>query len=305
MRSVYRNLGRGAAVLMGLAVATAAHGQPTRPGVHRMEINNGAQQTVRYFPNRLSPGEGVALRDLERSENELSFVRKLQDLKREYVADEARLQVGRNLAAQRAYDVFATTPTSYGAFGGPGGYGVLAAINTGFPFAFELGSGLGFGYGGYYGLGYGLGGYYGVGAGRGFTGLVGDAASLAFGPGWGVDPGPIKDNMAVVIAKQATPEYAASIERNYDTALVRASHSPSLRVALDLPKPRADGVPVGFEDEPSAPVVLTLKDGRRLAGQKVEETKDWVILTTKTRKIRIRPSEVTSIDEGKSGVIGG
>src|SRR5436309_545657 len=62
-----------------------------RTGVFRMEIQSGPNRTVHYFSESGSPGELSALRDLERSENELSYVDNLQALRRQYITNEQGL----------------------------------------------------------------------------------------------------------------------------------------------------------------------------------------------------------------------
>jgi hypothetical protein len=126
--------------------------------------------------------------------------------------------------------------------------------------------------------------------------------SLAFGMGY---EGPIKYDMARTMAEQATPEYATSVERSLDRAVARVASSPSIRVVLGLPDPGKDGRayirPVGVGM--SAPVTVVLKDGGRIMGEKLSETKEWITVTTKEGKERVRPSEVMRIIESKpSGV---
>jgi hypothetical protein len=285
------------AVLLGSLAAAPAQAQSKR-GVHQMVINNGAQQTVRYFPNRLSTGEGAALRDLERTQNELAFVRSLQELKREYIRNERIRENQRALAQQAAYGDFISA-SSYG------GYGILGNIAYGYGYpVFDIG------YGGFrdvYGLGgyYGLGNYaYGYGPGVGGYGLGGVGGNLAAGDYNMTDERTIKNAVAAALPQQTTAQYAASIERDYDRAVARASSSPTLRVALGLPEGRRREdyllpTPAAAET-PSSKYVITTKDGATYAGNKMEEGKDWItIYTTEGRKVRLRPSEVTKIDEGK------
>ncbi len=276
-----------------------------RPGVHRMEINNGSAQTVRYFGVRLSPGESAALRDLERGENEVAYLRNLQDLKRQYVSDERQLEATRSQAQQEFYGRYMGT-------GGYGGLGNVASLDVdgNYLAALNLRSGYyaGQGFGGVYGSYYAPSVYSGLGYGRGITGLLG-SGTLASGQGYGsgiVDP--LKDSLASVIAKQATPEYAALVDRDLDRAIAQAGASKTLSVALGLPDASRESDsyirPAAAETEPVAPVVVTLKDGTVLRGSKLEETKDWVIVVTaKGRKTRVRPTEVVRIDEGKGAVV--
>jgi hypothetical protein len=302
MRTVYAILSCGAGVLFCLVMTGTAQGQTRRPGVYRMEINNGGAQTVRYFSRGISPGESGALRDLERSENELAFVRNLQDLKRQYVSDERQVEATRALAQKELYG-------RYMAAGGYGLSGSFAGLDSTLLAAYNLGGA--YGLGAYYGLGgvYTPGLYTGLGYGRGYSGLLGGGvvgSGLAYGIG---TDDPIKDSLATVIAQQATPQYVAAVDRNMDRAVAQAASSPSIRVALGMPdagsRPGAYIRPVAAETEAAEPVIVTLKDGTVYQGSKLKETKDWVIVTTaKGRQIRIRPSEVTRIDEAKPAVGG-
>src|SRR5262245_53796136 len=92
--------------------------------------------------------------------------------------------------------------------------------------------GYGFPAGWYGSTGY-FGGYYG--SGPGFAGGITTVnRSLANGGG---DEGALKANMSQAIARQSSEEYAATVEKARDRVLARASESPALRVALDLPAP--------------------------------------------------------------------
>jgi len=305
MRTVFGTLGCAAGVVLGLVLTSAAHAQAPRAGVHRMEINNGSTQTVRYFGVRLSPGESATLRDLERGENELAYLRNLQNLKRQYVSDERRLEATRSQAQQEFYGRYMAA----GGFGGLGNFATLG-LDSSYLAALNLrggyngAEGLGGAYGGYFAPGL----YSGLGYGRGISGVLGSGTvASGLGCGVGIDD-PIKDSLASVIAKQATPEYAALVNRDLDRAMSQAGASKTLSVALGLPDASRDSEayirPVAAEMEPSAPVVVTLKDGTVLRGSKLEETKDWVtVITGKGRKTRVRPADVVRIDEGKSGVV--
>src|SRR5260370_36525244 len=143
MRLTVTNLGRCAALLLGVSLVPAAQGQlpekapqpkplPAKPatlekdslGVHKMEIIEGPNRTVRYFGGG-SPGERSALMDLERAENDLDYARNLQDLKRQYVNSERILEPQRRYVQEQLYGVqitYATynslPPSAYG-YGGP------------------------------------------------------------------------------------------------------------------------------------------------------------------------------------------
>lgn len=270
-------------------LSSAAHAQTVRPGsgrgkVHRMEIYNGITQSVRYYGNGLTPGEASTLRDLERVENESIYARNLIALKQQYVSGERVLDAYRRSVQLQLYgqDI---TQSQFGAVA----YG-------------------GYGYGGV-GLGYG---YTNAGFGRrGAVAGYDRTTNYSLENGVGYE-GAIKDAVARTIAVQATPEYLASLERAYDRVAIRASVSPILRVAFDLPSPeegrkereRIRAV-AGEADAPaqaSAPVTLTLKDGEKLVGKKVTENGNWIVLErVDGGRVRIRAGEVTRIDEAAPG----
>jgi hypothetical protein len=154
--------------------------------------------------------------------------------------------------------------------------------------------------GGYYGapvfgpysaFGGGIGG--GIGGGLpGTTMAVSD--TLATGVGY---QGPVKDALAITLAAQATPEYATAVSRDLNMAVARVGSSPVLAKALGLPERSKTPLAYG---ETTAPVVVTLKNGDRVLGNKLEEGKDWLTITTPDGgRTRVRASEVVRIDEGK------
>jgi hypothetical protein len=290
MRSLWSELLLAAGALTVLLPATAGAQPPRRikPSVHQMEIYNGTHHRVRYFGINVSPGESASLRDLERAENEAIYVTNLQALKQQYAADEREMEARRLMVQKKLYGT-SITSTFYGGVGGAyptwgtSGY----PLNTLFPYPYRGD----FGYPAF-GYGAGLAGY----GGGGSTTVT---RSLAFGQG---DEGRIKDAMAQVLANQATPDYAASVDRALDRAVVRAASSPAIRLALGLPDRSRN--PLAFAAAESAPVTITLKSGETLTGTKMESTKEWMILTTADgRKVYVRPSEVTRFEEGKSGSI--
>jgi hypothetical protein len=250
-------------------------GRAPRGEVHRLEVNNGATQTVRYYGQGLSPGERTTLRELEQIENEMNYARNLQALKLDYIVDERFLQSYRTDVQRALYGVDVTRNVyAAGIFGGLPGYSGVPAYT-------------GFGYGRF-----------------GDAALVGGGttveSSLAFGVG---DEGAIKTALARTIAQQATPEYMASLDRAYERVALRASGSPTLRVALDLPSvdvvraERSRNVGVEADMTPTGPVVLTLKSGEKIVGKKMSETKDWYIVEkVGGGTTRVRPSEVTRMD---------
>jgi hypothetical protein len=272
-----------ATALFGALLATAGHAaepaRAPRSGVHRMEIYNGPQSTVRYIGVNLSPSESAALRALEWAENEATYLQDLQALKALYVSDELLSEPERRLVQQKLYGTSLTT-TDYGFWGGLG-YARPGVFGYGYNPVFPLG------YGYPYNFNYG-GAFTTAGVGVGSVTTV--TRSLANGVG---DEGQVKAALAQVLAQQATPEYAASVDRSLDRAVARAADMPSLRVPLGL-----------AAKETPPPVTVTLKNGDKVLGSAAEETKDWLIITVAGgRKARVRPADVARIDEGKAGAV--
>src|SRR5262245_2456740 len=93
MRAIIVNAARGAAVLLGAAVATVGFGADSvkpavlaprkdgaRPasaesdGIIRMEIYEGPNRTVYYFGSGTSSSEQATLNELQRAENEMDYL---------------------------------------------------------------------------------------------------------------------------------------------------------------------------------------------------------------------------------------
>jgi hypothetical protein len=303
MRTISLSLARGAAVLLGAAVAAPAFGQgarpaapppavkpavqETEPGAHKMVIYEGPNRTVRYFGGG-SSGEQAALLDLERAENDMTYLQNIRGLLRQYVNDERILQPQRLYVQEQLYgtQIAYNQSSLLGAYGfGFPGYGnPYPYVNAYGPYT---AGGFGYGYGG------GLMGYLGSGS----TQVV---RSLQFGMG---DEGRLKDALAQVIAQQAaSPDYAAGVTRNYNTALANVARSDRLAKGLNLP--RAEGVPAaGTPDQPGkgkpAAVTLTLKGGDKIEGSSMKEDGDWYVVDTAGKEVRVRKSEVTRIDRVK------
>lgn len=301
MSALSRPLTWGAAVVCGVVLTASADGQTTtnkgvRPAaqakrygrVHQMEILDGSRRTVRYFGDNISPGESSTLRELERAENEMAYLNELQALKTQYVVSERLLEPHRQLVQRQLYGVDKTT-TSYGTVAA-GYYGYSPSGSWGFP-----SRGFGFGWG----------------TNAGLTAMGGDSTTQTLSVANGVGPtGPIKEAMAMVLSQQATPEYAAKIDRNYDMAVLRATASPSIQTALRMPTTeeaqKEDGVyrRLSGEAVPAGMVLLTLKDGEKVQAKKLTEKGEWfVIEKADGGQERIRQSEVTRIQGSGSGVV--
>jgi hypothetical protein len=281
------------ALAAALAVTPGAPAQDVKPAeggrgaVHRMVIMNGASQTVHYFGEGISEGERVMLRDLERAENETAYLQDLQDLKSKYAAGEVGLIGHRQAVQDRLYGQTSTT-TTYGGFGGTLGVGIggYGYGGYGYPY-YPLASAFP---GPYYG-GYGWGGYP----------ASSQTTTVTRGLGEGVGPeGALDVALAQLITKQSTPEYAAMVEHNYQTALARAyNNSPAIRVALGGPKTGGGAILAGFGEEKKAPVTLTLKDGKTVSGMSMKTEGEWYVVDSAKETVRVRQSEVVRIDELK------
>jgi hypothetical protein len=280
-----RNWGVG--VVVGVVLATTAFGQTPsarrapRGRVQRMEIFDGTRQTVRYFSDNVSPGESSTLRDVERLENEMAYLNNLQALKGQYVTSERLLETHRRQVQRELYGL-EKSRSSYGTtYVATGGYGYPS-------------------FGGLYG-GYG----YGV------TPVGGDSSTVTETLADGVGPeGKIKEAMAMVMAQQASPEYAAKIDRAYDMALLQATASPTLRVALGVPYGKEsrtldDGIRrAGAETAVVAPVVLTLQDGEKVYGRKLSEKGDFYVVEKADGSEEVRKSVVMRIQRGRGDGVG-
>jgi hypothetical protein len=239
-----------------------------------MEIFEGPNRTVRYFSNG-SPGEQSMLNDLERSENQMAYLKDLQGLLRQYVRSERTIEPMRRYIQEQLYGTSISTgwyntegsviPSSYG----PGyGYGYA------YPYAYP------YNYGGY--------GYGGLTA---YTG--GSMTSVQRNLGFGVgDEGKLKDDLSQVIAQQAaSPDFQAAVIRNYNTAMGQVSRNE--RLARDLGVKSGPIAEAGYE---AAPVTLTLKNGDKVEGTTLDEDGDWYVLDKgKSHEERIRKSEVVRI----------
>jgi hypothetical protein len=295
MRLCFTNRTAGIALVLGLVLPVPAWAQTAPPGPHKMEIYNGARLTVRYFAGSLSPGEASSLRDLERATNEANYVADLQELKRQYAYDAQVLEAQRRVVQEQLNGVTLTTSTGFRGYGDLNDIRYLASLR--FP---ALATGFPVGYLGAYATGYA--GYAGIGLPGLYPGY-GGALNRAVASAVLDDTGPVKNALAAVMARDSTSANAVAAERSLDRALATAAGSTSIRKGLGLPNRReAYGTPVAYED--TAPVVVTLKTGRRIQGTKIEETKEWIIVSYKGGKARVRPDDVAEIQEGSTGGVG-
>jgi hypothetical protein len=301
MRTVLMSLGRAVGVVLGAVLAAGAQGQDVKPAVrpaeggggvvHRMEIRNGPTTAVRYFSTDVTEGDRSVLRELERASNEARYAGDLQALLRQYVNDERLLEPKRRTVQAALYGQ-SITASSFGSGVGPAyaGYGagpVFVGYGAAYPYAYP------YNYGGYaFGYPYAYpGAVFGGGS-------LTTTESLAFGVG---DEGRMKEALVQVLARQATPEYAAAANRAYDNALARAASSAVIRPVLG-PDERGRVKGAAFErPQPSAvTVTLTLKGGGKVAGDAVREDGDWYVVESGGEEVsRVRQGEVTRIDRAK------
>jgi hypothetical protein len=304
MQSILTRLVGGAGVVLGVLLAATSYAADDKPApkdkpaeakpaaaeapdVHRLEINNGRFRRVHYYEKGLAPGESNTIRDLERAENEADYADSLQALKQMYVDSDLYNEPYRR-AIQKQLNGTTALQTASDSFNwamSPGNVNRSPVVPPGFPvFAPFTNTG---GYGGA-GLG-GMGGLAGLGSSGGSTTAI--LRSLLFGVG---DEGRLKTAMAPTIAGQSTSEYAARAHRDYNNALARAAASPRLRDALArVPN---SGITAAATTVPTAPVVVTLKNGDRIEGKNLEKEGDFYVITSDKRTIRVLKSEVMSID---------
>lgn len=261
-----------------LAQTSSRASKKAKPGkVSQMEIFDGLKQSVRYFGENLSPSENNTLREIERLENESLYVRNLQELKAQYVASERFLEPHRRLVQRQLYGVdlsrfsYGTSYLNYPNYGA-----------------------------GYYGYPYVFSGNVGA-----AVAVAGESATESYSLANGVgSEGKIKEAMAMVLAQQSTPEYASSIDRAYDRVALRATTSPTLRAALNLPstedaRKERDGTRLA---DAETGVTLTLKGGDKIHGREMSEKGDWFIINLLDGgQTRVRQSEVVRVDMAKTG----
>src|SRR5262249_10755621 len=179
--------------------------------------SRGLVRTVNCFADGLSMSDRSSLGDLQRLENEQSYVDQLAALRYQYIRDERDLQRRRTIVQNLLYGNTSTYASGF------------------YPGAVPAG--------GYWGWGGGWG--YGLPLGYAYPGVVSTAEaypsgnagtttqSLLFGVG---DEGVIKTEMARVLAGQATPQYAAEVRNELASAQNRAMRSETLAKTLNLPR---------------------------------------------------------------------
>src|SRR5579875_246000 len=273
----------GLVILLGILALMLAHSRQTTaaeppPGsVHRMVIQEGANRRVHYIASgNLSTSDRLAAANLERAENELAYVNDLQQLKLQYVRSERSLEPWRRYVqewlygARISYGVSNSGYVNYlpnGIYGVPGTYGYN-------PFYFPS----------FYGYGYRCGAYASLG-GSSYS----ETHSLQFGMG---DEGRVKDALVQGIARQALPEYAAAVMRDYEAAVSRAATSPVLSRDLGLSKSAAP-TPSAEPTFPKGSKAAIWVGNEKYVGTIKDDRPGWVVLQIDKADVTVRKSEIT------------
>jgi hypothetical protein len=304
-------LSRGLGILLALVMTTMAHSQqitvararqekapPPRdaeppPGsVHRMVILEGPNRRVHYITTgNLTARDRQVAYDLERAENQLTYVHDLQRLKQQYVNSERILEPQRRAIQENLYGRYlqystygaAYSSSGYGGFGYVGGY-------YGYPYGYYPFFNNGWGWGWGYGYGYPGGIYSSLG-----STSYSEVHSLQYGMG---DEGRMKDALVQVIAHESSPDHAAAAVRDYDAAIARAAASPVLSRDLGLPKI----VPPAPSPEPTFPKggKATIWLGNdKYVGTITDDRPGWVVLQTDKAEVTVRKSEITRSEVSK------
>lgn len=282
------SLCRGLGLLLGVIALTSGTGrqsaaaEPPPGSVHRMVIQEGANRTVRYIASgNLSTSDRQAASDLERTENELTYLRNLQQLKHQYVKSELSLEPYRRYVQGYLYGRqihsagYASTYANYapnGVYGVPGTYGYNG-------FYSPYGYGYGRGYGGYGGLAY---------ASRSAQSYS-ETRSLQYGMG---NEGVMKNAIVGGSARQALPEYTVAALRDYQSALARAAASPVLSRDLNLPKSAASAPSAEPTFTKGAKATIWVGN-EKYAGTVKEDLPGWVVLQTDKAEVTVRKSEIS------------
>lgn len=279
-------LSRGLGILLGAIALTLAHGQqcaaadPPPGSAHRMVIQEGANRSVHYITSgNLSSSDRLAAYDLERTENELTYLKNLQQLKHQYVKSEMSLEPRRRYVQEELYGrqihsgSYASTYANYL----PNEiYGVNGA----------------WGYGGAYSPFYGHGyGYPGMAYASRMASSSSETRSLQFGMG---NEGVLKNAIVGVngIGRQASPDYLAAAVRDYQSAVSRAAASPVLSRDLGLSKSTtatSSGEPT-FTKGAKATIWV---GNEKYAGTVKDDLPGWVVLQTDKAEVTVRKSEIS------------
>jgi hypothetical protein len=275
-----------ACVVAGLLVVTAAWGQEAKQPegkpadvkpadlnpnrVYPVEIYSGGTRTIHYITASPSLSEQSAVRELERAENEAQYASDLLALRRQYVSSEQAFDPVRRAMQNALYGLVRDTSSSSSIAGS----------------AFLDGSisGSGTGAGGWgWAVGYPFNSVFAnVGVGPSYTQATSvrtvDNLAIGIGP-----EGKMKDELAPVIAKQATPEFAMAAARALQDALV------------SVPRTGGPILPVGGPGW----TTVYLKSGAIATGKVTREDADWIVLDNDKEEMRIRTADVARMTKRK------
>jgi hypothetical protein len=290
MRNRLTHVGLMAGLMVCLLLVADTRGQDVKPAdikpaqnspsVHQMTIYNGPNRTVRYFTTSPSLSEQNALRDLERAENEAQYAGDLLDLRRQLVSSEMALDPARRYMQDIMYGMSRDRSRSSSLSGSD--Y-LVGSINGG-----VIGGAFG-GWGGGWGYPYGdVFNNVAVGPSYSQNRSVRTVENVAYGIG---PDGVIKEALAPVIARQATPEYAAQTTKAYQDALASAVGATSRPARAGQEVVGAGGL--GSLYRPMVNVLM--KGGEKIEGLLVKEDPDWLLIDTEKEEVRVRTSEVARI----------
>jgi hypothetical protein len=297
-------LGRGLSLVLGLVAATMAHGQQSAApaarqdkappakaanapagSVHRIVIQEGGNRRVSYIlSNDLSTADRRAASDLERAENELTYLHDLQRLKQQYVQSERSLEPQRRIVQRQLYGRrihYGSANVNAVNYGGGYGYGYpgVTGYNVSYPYWHAGYAGFG-GYGGY--------GYPGGAISSVSANSYSEDRSLQYGVG---NEGAIKNALVQVVARDAAPESLAAARRNYDAAASHAAASPILSRDLGLKKSTAAPSQAPSYAKGGKATIWVGND--KYVGTIKEDRPDWVVIQTDKTEVTVRKAEIT------------
>lgn len=278
---------RGLAVLSGVAALTmtfdrqTAAAEPPPGSVHRMVIQEGVNRSVYYVTSgNLSSGDRLAAADLERTENELTYLKNLQRLKHQYVKSELSLEPQRSYMQRQLYGRRVSSSgynATYANYVPNGVYGVAGTYGY-HPFYSP------------YGYGYGNGfGYPGSAFSSRSASAYSETRSLQFGMG---NEGSLKNAIVQVIARQTSPDHAAAALRDYQTAVSRASASPVLSRDLGLSKKDVSAPSAGPTFTKGNKATIWIGNDK-YEGTVKDDLPGWVVLKTDKAEVMVRKSEIS------------